>query len=142
MKRNTKADALVFTKALLQGVTDTPKQKPHEAKSKIKSLEGDTQSVIIKWLEMQMLRDKLVFQRTNTMGRLVNGIYIPILGQHKGFPDILIFIKGQCICLELKSNSGEQSASQISWQHLLEAQGIKYYVVRSLKVVMDIIENL
>lgn len=43
------------------------------------------------------------------------------------------------LCIELKTPKGRQSQQQIRWQSLVEAQGYKYIIVRS---VQDFIEQI
>jgi hypothetical protein len=49
-----------------------------------------------------------------------------------GYPDLTIFKDGQTIFIEFKTEIGKQSKLQEYQQQLIEAQGFKYYVVRSL----------
>jgi hypothetical protein len=55
-----------------------------------------------------------------------------------GFPDLTIFKDGQTIFIEFKTQIGKQSKLQEYQQQLIEAQGFKYYLVRSLEDLKQI----
>lgn len=140
---NTKSDALAFTKALLMGVEDqTISKDHHEPKSKLRVLEGDTQSSILDWLDLQEKLGKLFYQRVNN-----TPIYDAAIGKYRklakgvkpGFPDIYVLKDGKSIFLEVKSNDGDQSKDQKTMQFNLEKHGAEYYVVRSLTYVMKLL---
>lgn len=45
------------------------------------------------------------------------------------------------LCIELKTPKGRQSQQQIRWQGLVEAQGYKYIIVRSVQDFIDQINS-
>lgn len=55
-----------------------------------------------------------------------------------GTPDLTVCCKGQFIGLEVKTDTGRQSASQKKAQAEIESSGGKYYIVRSLRDVKAI----
>jgi hypothetical protein len=57
-----------------------------------------------------------------------------------GWPDFLIFPKGGApIALEAKEGTGRQSPEQKAWQSVLEASGIRYFVVHSVEEAAKIV---
>lgn len=53
-------------------------------------------------------------------------------GMLPGFPDILIFYRGQGYCIEVKAEGGRLSATQKDVRDRLLAQGIPWAVCRSI----------
>ena len=53
-------------------------------------------------------------------------------GLYAGVSDLIAIHFGQVIFIEVKTEIGKQSDKQKDFQQLIEAQGFKYYVVRSL----------
>lgn len=107
--------------------------------------ETDYQRLIIDYLTVLEKQNKLWFQRTNN-----TAIYDPVgkkfrslsKGQKKGFPDIIVFMNGKTIGLEIKTPTGRQSAEQKIMEQKMKEQGAEYYVVKSLEEVKQIIEEL
>lgn len=141
--RNSKATALQFTKFALNGVPEVDKSK-HEVKNKEMQKESVIQSQIVDFLELQSALGRLYFQRCNVMGT-----YDPTTnkhrslpsGVHKGFPDIIIFIKGKTIAIELKSSTGKQRVDQEFVQTQLEEQGVDYYLIRTFPYFEQVIKK-
>ena len=50
-----------------------------------------------------------------------------------GFPDLIMLKDGVCLFVEFKTIKGIQSELQKYQQKLIESQGFKYYLIRSLK---------
>jgi hypothetical protein len=140
-KKHSKEDAFSFTTRLLDSkkATETISDRIEPSfKTKLKVSETAVQSSILDYLSFEMSQGTLFYQRTNTVGRVVNDKYIPVKGQHKGFPDIFVMYKGRAIFLEVKTHYGKQSDDQIKIQKLLEDQGAEYWLVRSLEFVKRI----
>lgn len=51
--------------------------------------------------------------------------------QTVGIPDIMACVRGRTVGIEVKTESGKQSADQIVWQKKLEAAGGLYLLARS-----------
>lgn len=57
-----------------------------------------------------------------------------------GMADLLIFLPGMLVLhIEFKSDKGKQSQAQKRWQSELEAIGHKYYVVREVERLVEIL---
>jgi hypothetical protein len=59
-----------------------------------------------------------------------------------GFPDLIMLKNGVCVFVEFKTLKGVQSELQKYQQKLLENQGFKYYLIRSLKEFQKIITEM
>ena len=72
-----------------------------------------------------------------------NVFFIDIQGSRfttSGAPDIVIVIKGLFIALEFKTYRGRQSQDQKNIQERLEKAGGFYFLPRSIKDVLDILD--
>jgi len=109
------------------------------------------QKAIKDYLQILENQGKLMFLRNQAGGYATKeGHYIK-MGK-KGSPDLLVwkrryFCTGddgfdyvEAIALEVKSPKGKQSQSQIEWQKKFEKIGGKYYIIRSVDDVMEILE--
>ena len=102
--------------------------------------ESNIQKAILDYLQYQENLSKLWFVRsasgevnTDTGRRFKTG--------KKGCPDILLCYRGRFIGLEVKTAKGRQSKAQVEAQKRIEACGGKYYIVRSIDDVIDILEG-
>lgn len=59
-----------------------------------------------------------------------------------GYPDITLFKDGKTLFIEVKNEIGKQSEIQKYVQKLIEAQGFKYYIVRSLEEFKEKLKQL
>lgn len=67
--------------------------------------------------------------------------YFKKLGMLSGVSDlILVFLNG-ILFIECKSKKGRQSIEQINFQKRIEALGFKYFIVKDLEELKDIINN-
>ena len=108
--------------------------------------ESEIQSQIIDYLQFMENVGILFFQRTNNIpvSQTQNGKRVfrrMAKGQKKGFPDIVVLKNGVSIGLEVKTETGKQSKEQKAMENLMKKNGGKYYIVRSVKDVMDILEK-
>lgn len=60
----------------------------------------------------------------------------------QGVPDILLIYNGRLIGLEVKSETGIQTQAQIDFQKDMESAGAKYFVVRSIEDVEEVLRRL
>lgn len=58
----------------------------------------------------------------------------------KGVPDIIVLIDGKFIGLEVKAEKGRQSEHQKSFELECKKNGGKYYVVKTLEDVKDVLK--
>jgi len=106
--------------------------------------ESEIQSQIIDYLQVLENKGKIFMQRVNN-----TAIYDPVgkrwralaKGTKKGFPDILVLKDGKCIGLEIKTNIGKQSKEQKEIEKEFKKHKAAYYVVRSLKEVIEIFDR-
>lgn len=66
------------------------------------------------------------------------------MGVYHGVSDTLMLIPRHGfhgLCIEYKDEHGKQSLHQIAWQKLVESQGYKYYLCRSLAQFKEILDN-
>lgn len=59
-----------------------------------------------------------------------------------GVSDMLLMIGGYTYCIEMKTIIGYQSEKQIEWQKIIEKQGFKYYIIRTLEEFKTIIISI
>jgi len=60
-------------------------------------------------------------------------------GLLKGVSDLIVIIPGKVLFIELKTETGTQSAVQKDFQNRIELLGFKYHLARSLKEFQNII---
>lgn len=76
--------------------------------------------------------------------QLISGSKRRAMGVVSGVSDTMLLMprKGyHGLCIEFKTEKGIQSDAQIRWQGLVEAQGYKYAVCRSLEQFKEIINE-
>ena len=61
------------------------------------------------------------------------------MGVYPGVSDFLFLMNGTCFCIELKTETGSQSDSQIEWEETVKNQGFSYEVVKSLDEFQSVI---
>lgn len=67
--------------------------------------------------------------------------YFHSLGMLSGVSDlILVFLNG-ILFIECKAPKGRQSVEQINFQKRIEAIGFKYYIIRDLDEIKNILNN-
>lgn len=64
------------------------------------------------------------------------------LGSYRGLPDRVAHYKGEVLYFELKTPKGNLSEWQENFKAQCEADGIKYFVIRSLEDLIDITETI
>jgi hypothetical protein len=68
----------------------------------------------------------------NQAKNATQGSILKAMGMVPGVSDLLWFHQGCLYCIELKTETGTQSAVQKKWQSAVEKQGAIYYVIRDL----------
>lgn len=111
-----------------------------------KETETTIQQACIKWFSIQYPEDrKLLIHVTNEGKRSYsNGRNLVKAGLIKGVADLILFIPtkefhGLCIEMKTMSKSSRQTTEQKQWQELVERQGYKYVVCRSLEEFINIV---
>ena len=110
--------------------------------------ESQTVTGILRYLTLLENQGKLIVMRNNT-GAFI-GEYIDKQGRKRtrlvrfgkrGSPDVLVWLPGRSIFLEVKSRTGQQTKAQQEFQKQAESIGVEYYVVRSIDKVRKIINR-
>ena len=98
--------------------------------------EETIQSAIISYLRLA-LPNAIINHAANEGNRggkqgLIDGFKRKSMGVTSGYPDIVIHVNGITIFMEVKTQTGVLSANQKNIKTILESQGFKYFVVRSI----------
>jgi len=76
----------------------------------------------------------LLFHVPNGGSRnLLEAMKFKKIGVVPGVADLLFIYGGTVYCIELKTPTGTQQKKQKAWQEAVMAQGVKYYIIRSLE---------
>ena len=75
-------------------------------------------------------------------GNAINGGKDKAMGMVPGVSDTIFLWAGKALLIEFKTPTGRQSAKQKEWQARAEAQGFRYYIVRSLEDFKQLIEGI
>lgn len=67
--------------------------------------------------------------------------YFHKLGMLSGVSDLILVFLNTVLFIECKSKKGRQSIEQINFQKRIESLGFKYYIIRELEELKDIINN-
>jgi hypothetical protein len=114
---------------------ERPKKRSHS------SPEGRIQAECFSWFwnEFPQYR-KTLFHVPNENDRadsnIIQGAIRKSLGVVSGVADLILMIKRGgygALCIEMKDERGKQKPAQIEWQAIIERQGYKYEVCRSLE---------
>ena len=110
--------------------------------------ESRLQTACVTWFRMQYRNlAKLLFAVPNGGGRSkVEAGIMQGEGVTSGVSDLILLVarggyNGLCIEMKTEARSSKQSDNQKAWQELVEAQGYKYVVCRSLDQFMSEINN-
>lgn len=127
-------------------IVETP-EKP--GKHRHSSPEGRIQAECFAWFwnEYPQYR-KTLFHVPNENDRsdsnIIQGAIRKSLGVVSGVADLLFLVaRGgfHGLCIEMKDEKGRQKPAQAEWQAIVEAQGYKYVVCRSLEQFKIIIQE-
>lgn len=83
-------------------------------------------------------------ENTRSDSNIISGAQRKAMGVYHGVADTLMLIpRGRYhgLAIEYKDAHGRQSVHQVAWQALVENQGYRYVVCRSLDEFKSIIEN-
>lgn len=83
-------------------------------------------------------------ENTRSDSNIITGAQRKAMGVYHGVSDTLMLIpRGgyHGLCIEYKDEHGKQSQYQIAWQALVENQGYRYEVCRSLEQFKSIIQD-
>lgn len=105
--------------------------------------EQKLQQNILKYFHYQYPEFKglLCANLNNAKDARTGGIY-KSMGVVAGRADMVLYYKGKAVHLELKSPKGIQSEPQKAWQKIIEKQGFKYHIIKSLDEFIVIVKEL
>ena len=121
--------------------TERPKKRSR------RSNEGRIQADCVIWFnnEFPQFR-KCLFHVSNendrTDSNIIQGAIRKSLGVVSGVADLLFLVaRGgyHGLCIEMKDEKGQQRMSQAEWQRIVEEQGYRYELCRSLEQFKEII---
>ena len=123
--------------------------KPQKKRRSYKTNESKTQAQCVRWFHNTYPEFRgLFFHVSNENHRwdsnVRQGAIRKALGVVAGVSDLICLIPrgtSGALLIEMKDENGKQSPSQKEWQKLVEAQGYKYFVCRSLEQFQEIVEN-
>lgn len=108
----------------------------------MKQEEAHIQKSIVQWL---LLHHYWFCSIPNELGgkeAAIRTARAKTLGLRSGAPDLLVFLSnGVTYHVEVKTPTGKQSESQINFESRLKQLNHKYFVVRSLEEVSQLLEN-
>lgn len=122
---------------------DQPKKRSH------RSNEGRIQAECFQWFHNFFPQYRgLLFHVPNENDRsdsnIIQGAIRKSLGVVSGVADLLLLIASSGyhgLCIEMKDEKGRQKPAQAEWQTIVESQGYKYVVCRSLEQFKIIIQE-
>lgn len=114
-----------------RGVTGKRRRHPGHA-------EDDLQMQCVRWFRLQFPQLARLLHHSPNGGRRDSreGARFKQMGTQPGFPDLILLVPSKgyhALMLELKTRTGRQQESQKEYQRLIEAQGYRYLIVRSLE---------
>lgn len=124
-------DALKALAEWERGVTT--KARKHQGHA-----EDDLQMQCVTWFRIQFPKFARLLHHSPNGGRrnAREGARFKKMGVQPGFPDLVLLVASQdchALFIELKTRTGRQQDTQKEYQQLVEAQGYKYVVIRSLE---------
>ncbi len=129
-------DALKALADWQKGVTGggTRKRQGHE--------EDDLQMRCVTWFRYQFPSLARLLHHSPNGGRrdAREGARFKRMGVQAGFPDLVLLVASQgfhALFIELKTRTGRQQDTQKEYQRLVEEQGYRYVVVRSLEQFIE-----
>lgn len=114
-----------------RGVTGKRRRHPGHA-------EDDLQMQCVRWFRLQFPQLARLLHHSPNGGRrdAREGARFKKMGTQLGFPDLILLVASQdyhALLIELKTRTGRQQESQKEYQRLIEEQGYKYLIVRTLE---------
>ena len=127
-------------------IVETP-ERP--GKHRHSSPEGRIQAECFAWFwNTYPQYRKLLFHVPNENDRadsnIIQGAIRKSLGVVSGVADLLLLVPSgryHGLCIEMKDEKGRQKPAQAEWQAIVEAQGYKYIICRSLEQFKIIIKE-
>ena len=125
-------------------IIETPEQPKKRRRT---ASEGRIQADCFLWFWNNYLRYRgLLFHVANENDRAdsnpIQGAIRKSLGVVPGVSDLILLVptkKYHGLCIEMKDEKGQQRQTQKDWQFLVEQQGYRYEICRSLQQFKEII---
>ena len=126
---------------MIQETPERPRKRSHS------SPEGRIQAECFAWFwnEYPQFR-KCLFHIPNENDRAdsnpIQGAIRKSLGVVSGVSDLILMVQRHgfgALCIEMKDEKGQQKPAQKEWQSIVETQGYKYTICRSLEQFKQII---
>lgn len=98
------------------------------------------QQEIVRWFNntYPQYRGLLCYNNNNSVGGY-RGDKNRWMGIVKGRSDLELLLGGQTTMIELKTVTGLQKPAQAEWQKLVESQGFRYCIVRTLDEFKELV---
>ena len=108
--------------------------------------ESDTQIACVRWFRLQHPKfAKLLISVPNGGQRnLITAKILKAEGAVPGVSDLILLVRREdygCLCIEMKTEKGTQSDSQILWQKEVEKFGNKYAICRNIDEFMNTVND-
>ena len=110
-----------------------------------KRKESEIQKECLQMLQILENQNQLYFIRCNVFSgkiKRANGTDGFIKQAKAGAPDIIICVDGLFVGLEIKTKIGKQSDLQKAAQIKIEKAGGKYFIIRSVRDMIYVLQNL
>ncbi len=107
------------------------------------SSENKIQSQIFLWHWNSFPSERgLIFEVSNNPVNAIDGARRKAIGMVAGVSDLIYLHPSGCIGLEIKTPSGRQGKKQAWWQSVVEANGYRYFILRSLDDFKELHKSL
>ena len=121
----------------LKSLAAWQKGVPGKTRKRQGHAEDDLQMQCVRWFRLQFPQLARLLHHSPNGGRrdAREGARFKQMGTQAGFPDLILLVAAKgyhALFIELKSATGRQEASQKEYQALVEAQGYRYVIVRTL----------
>ena len=105
--------------------------------------ETRVQQEIVMWWnnEYPQYRGLLCYNNNNSIGGF-RGKQNKYLGIVVGRSDLVLYLGGVATMIELKNDMGAQKPAQKKWQALVEREGFRYEIIRSLGEFQKLVKEL
>lgn len=100
------------------------------------------QEIIIFYRNSNLTTGNIIFSVPNDSKDLKEQLRKKATGLMAGVSDLIVIHNGKVLFVECKDDKGRQSDKQKHFQELVEAQGFKYYIVRSLEEFKEKLKQL
>lgn len=91
------------------------------------------QEIIIWFRNSNLTTGNIIFSVPNEGKSAKEQMFKKATGLLAGVSDLIVIHNGEVLFVECKDDKGRQSDTQKEFQNRVEAQGFKYYLVRSLE---------